>query len=112
MTTNGDLPTFLDPTSTTTPAVVDENGSLISTANTDAFSNLPSLPNSITLQPLVNVHKQRVLAALVQRVLAFQEFAESYPYSIPDPNIYFKCLKIRSLSPSLITECSIRLAQN
>lgn len=110
LTLNAELPTFLDPTSTNTPASVDETGSLSHVANPYAFAHLPQLPDDVPLRPLVNVHKFRLMAGIVQRVLAFQEFAEGYPYQV-DPNVYFKCLKIRCLEPSVMRECSLRLAQ-
>lgn len=108
MTSNAELPTFLDPTSINSPAVVDESGSLLSTSNPTAFSKLSPLPNNLSLQPLVNVNKQRMLANLVQKVLAFQEFSEFYPYEA-EPNLYFKCLKLRCLNPNIIKECSLSL---
>lgn len=110
LTINAELPTFLDPTCTTAPASIDANGSLISPVDPLAFASLPPLPPQTTLQPLVNLHKFRTMASVVQRVLAFQEFAEGYPYT-PEQAVYFKCLKIRCLNPGFIRECSLRLAQ-
>lgn len=108
---NAELPTFLDPTSTNTPASVDSTGALVHIADPSAFDHLPPLPHHMPLRPLVNVHKFRVQATLVQRVLAFQEFAEGYPYE-PETSVYFKCLKIRSLDSTAMREVSLRLAES
>lgn len=106
---NDELPTYLDPTSTNSPASVDSAGNLAEVADLSAFDHLAPLPSYLpALRPLVNVHKFRVQATLVQRVLAFQEFTEGYPYE-PESNVYFKCLKIRSLDSSVMHEVSHRL---
>lgn len=108
---NAELPTFLDPTSTNAPAAVDPLGSLKVTADPAAFADLPPLPSNMPLRPLVNVHKFRVMANIVQHgVLAFQEFAEGYTYQA-EPSLYFRCLKIRCLDSAQIHECSMRLPQ-
>lgn len=108
LTLNAELPTYLDPTSTNSPASVDSTGSLTRLADPTAFDHLPPLPSHMPLRPLINVHKFRVQATLVQRVLAFQEFAEGYPYE-PETSVYFKCLKIRSLESGVMREVSMRL---
>ena len=105
---NTELPTFLDPTSPNSAAHVDASGSLESVADPLAFAELPPLPDNLPLAPLVNVHKFRVMANVVQQVLSLQECAEGYSYE-PEPSLYFKCLKIRCLPPNLLRECSLRI---
>ncbi|GAA5931143.1 hypothetical protein JCM1841_002115 [Sporobolomyces salmonicolor] len=105
---NAELPTFLDPTSPNSPASVDASGSLTVVADPNAFVSLPPLPGDMPLRPLVNVHKFRKLATIVQRVRAFQQLADKYPYE-PTPSVYFKCLKIRCLEQSVMHEVSARL---
>ncbi|BGP35135.1 Guanine nucleotide exchange factor lte1 [Rhodotorula toruloides] len=105
---NAELPTFLDPTNLDIPAEVDAAGSLISLANLSAFDAVLPLPPSISLAPLVNVHKFRVLAGTVRKVVAFQDLANRYTFE-PTPNIYFKCLKIRSLEQDIMHELSRKL---
>ncbi|KDE02730.1 hypothetical protein MVLG_06744 [Microbotryum lychnidis-dioicae p1A1 Lamole] len=108
LTMNAELPTFLDPSSTDTPAEVDAEGTLVSLADPNAFNSLAPLPPSLRMRPLVNVHKFRVQARIVQDVLAAMEFAESYPYD-PDARWYLKCLKLRALSSDVMSELSRRL---
>ncbi|KAM0786187.1 hypothetical protein ACM66B_006994 [Microbotryomycetes sp. NB124-2] len=72
LSVNDELPTFLD-------------------SNTET-----SITRSTPSYPLVNVHKMRTVAALTQRVLAFQEFAEGYPFQV-DAKVYLKALKLRAL---------------
>ncbi|GAA5911341.1 mitotic regulator LTE1 [Sporobolomyces salmoneus] len=105
---NSELPTFLDPTSTNTPASVDSAGSLTSLAEPLAFESLSPLPDNVDLFPLVNLHKFRKLATIVQRVRTFQALSERYTFE-PAQNVYFKCLKIRSLDQVVMQELSSRL---
>lgn len=106
---NAELPTFLDPTSPSSPAMVDPaTGCLLSVADPSAFSNLPPLPEDIQLMPLVNVHKHRVMASVVQKVMVFQEMAELYPYEA-ESSVYLKCLKLRCLSGPAMRELAERI---
>ncbi|BGP43229.1 Guanine nucleotide exchange factor lte1 [Rhodotorula kratochvilovae] len=105
---NTELPTFLDPSSPHEPANVDSTGSLTSLADPSAFASFPPLPPGTPLAPLVNVHKFRVLAAVVQRVVAFQQLAAQYSYE-PQPKTYFRCLKIRCLEQGVMHQLSSRL---
>ncbi|EGU11422.1 hypothetical protein RTG_02580 [Rhodotorula toruloides ATCC 204091] len=105
---NAELPTFLDPTNPDIPAEVDAAGSLVSLADPSAFDELPPLPPSISLAPLVNVHKFRILAGTVRKVVAFQDLANRYTFE-PTPSVYFKCLKIRSLEQDVMHELSRKL---
>ncbi|GAA5861991.1 hypothetical protein JCM8547_001550 [Rhodosporidiobolus lusitaniae] len=108
---NAELPTFLDPTSPSTPASVDSSGSLTSLADPHAFDSLslPPLPPSMPLRPLVNVHKFRVLAQTVTTVQSLQELAQARFTHEPIPQIFFKCLKIRCLEQSVLHQLSAAL---
>ncbi|GJN93811.1 hypothetical protein Rhopal_006869-T1 [Rhodotorula paludigena] len=108
LATNAELPTFLDPTAPNASAAVNSAGSLTAVADPSAFADFPPLPPDTSLAPLVNVHKFRVLAQTVQRVLAFQELASRYAFE-PTPKVYFKCLKIRCLEQGVMRELSTRL---
>ncbi|BGP27425.1 Guanine nucleotide exchange factor lte1 [Rhodotorula toruloides] len=105
---NAELPTFLDPTNPEFPAALDAAGSLISLADPSAFDELAPLPPCISLAPLVNVHKFRVLAGTVRKVVAFQDLANRYTFE-PMQSVYFKCLKIRSLEQDVMHELSGKL---
>ncbi|KAK4705281.1 hypothetical protein P7C70_g924, partial [Phenoliferia sp. Uapishka_3] len=105
-----ELPTFLDPSSPTTPAEVNAVGDLERIADPTAFFSLRALPEGLRLRPLVNVHKFRMIADEVQLVLAFQEFSEKYLWE-PESSLYLRTLKIRCLDSNTLRECSIRLTQ-
>ncbi|GAA5930656.1 mitotic regulator LTE1 [Sporobolomyces koalae] len=105
---NTELPTFIDPSSTNSPACVDHAGSLTSIANPHAFDSLPNLPDGVALAPLVNLHKFRRLATIVQRIRTFQALSERYAFEPTQP-VYFKCLKIRALNQTVMHELSSRI---
>jgi len=105
---NAGLPTFLDPTSTNSPASVDASGALTSVADADAFASLTPLPEGFALCPLVNLHKFRRLATIVQRIRTFQALSERYTFE-PVQGVYFKCLKIRSLDQTVMASLSSRI---
>lgn len=105
---NAELPTFLDPTSTNSSASVDESGALTSVADVNAFASLNPLPEGFELCPLVNLHKFRRLATIVQRVRTFQALSERYAFE-PVQSVYFKCLKIRSLDQNVMSTLSSRM---
>lgn len=105
---NQELSTFLDPTYTGAPADVNAAGELVSVRNLNAFEHLSPLSYNMPLRPLVNVHKFRLQATVVQRVLAAQELASGYPFQ-PDTTRYLRTLKIRSLDSHLLHEVSKKL---
>jgi Gdp/GTP exchange factor required for growth at low temperatures len=103
---NFELPTFLDPSSPSNAASIDpETGALLTLSDPSAFDKLPPLPSNIQMMPLVNVHKFRVMANVIRRVLVFKELVEVYPFEA-DSELYLSCLKLRSLSMEKMRECS------
>ena len=103
-----ELPTFLDPTAPSAPASVDEvTGEFEAIHDDAAFADLPPLPSSVTLHPLVNVHKHRTIASIVQKILVFQEMAGLYPYEA-DATLFRKCLGLRTLHPDALMAASLR----
>ncbi|GAA5891516.1 hypothetical protein JCM8208_007309 [Rhodotorula glutinis] len=103
-----ELPTYLDPSSPSSPALVSPSGLLLSLASPSSFAHLPSLPSSTPLAPLVNVHKFRLLAGIVGRVVTFQRLAARYAHE-PTRGAYWRCLKIRCLDVGVARELSRRL---
>ncbi|KPV72035.1 uncharacterized protein RHOBADRAFT_56170 [Rhodotorula graminis WP1] len=103
-----ELPTYLDPSSPSSPAHVSPSGLLVSLASPSSFSHLPSLPPSTPFAPLVNVHKFRLLAGIVGRVVTFQRLAARYAHE-PTRGAYWRCLKIRCLDVGVARELSRRL---
>jgi hypothetical protein len=102
-----ELPTYLDPTAPNTSASRSDDDTLAAHANPSAFADLPALPTDVPLRPLVNVHKHRTLAAVVQKILVFQEMAGLYAYEA-DPTLFRKCLAIRCVLRSSRTLCGAR----
>ncbi|GAA5839110.1 hypothetical protein JCM9279_002599 [Rhodotorula babjevae] len=103
-----ELPTYLDPSSPSSPALVSPSGLLVSLSSPSSFSHLPALPPSTPLAPLVNVHKFRLLAGIVGRVVTFQRLAARYAHE-PSRGVYWRCLKIRCLDVGVARELSRRL---
>ena len=103
-----ELPTYLDPSSPSSPALVSPAGLLTSLSSPSSFAHLPALPSSTPLAPLVNVHKFRLLAGIVGRVVTFQRLAARYAHE-PSRGAYWRCLKIRCLDVGVARELSRRL---
>ncbi|PWY99233.1 ras GEF [Testicularia cyperi] len=121
---NDALPTFLDPTNPTQPArfekvpcedrpSVDADSaaealpSRFRPSRPDAFASLPPLPPSVKLEPLVNVHKFRNTAHIIQQISAFQMAAKNYSALFEaEKGAYVRCLKLRCLSGDLLARLS------
>ena len=65
LNTISSLPTYLDPTSPHSPAVVDSIGLLERVVDPGAFEGMGGLPSGVGLYPLINVHKFRLLSQYV-----------------------------------------------
>lgn len=105
---SSELPTFLDPSSPRAPATVSDALATISEyADPAAFTDLPQVPSDLPIRPLINVHKYRTIASIIQKVMSFKELANSYPYE-GEAYAYKKCLKIQCLPPQKIAELSLR----
>jgi GDP/GTP exchange factor required for growth at low temperature len=65
-------------------------------ARPEVFAALPPLPPSMTLEPLVNVQKQRRIAAVVKALVAGQNLAARVQYGV-DRKVYQRCLRLRGL---------------
>jgi len=103
---NDTLPTFIEPSSPNSSVDVDSTtGHLRSLADPNAFAHLPSLPKNVSLSPLVNLYKYRIIAITVKSVLAFQERLNSYEFQA-DANVYVKTLRIRCLEGEQLTQIS------
>jgi Gdp/GTP exchange factor required for growth at low temperatures len=50
----------------------------------------------MTLEPLINVHKQRLIAGVIKSLVAGQHLASHVQYPV-DKRLFQKCLRIRSL---------------
>lgn len=65
---SNELPTFLDPSSPGSPVEISpETAEMQTLADPSAFTDLPTLPESLPIYPLVNVHKHRTIASVVSK---------------------------------------------
>ncbi|KAF7977887.1 hypothetical protein HWV62_2432 [Athelia sp. TMB] len=85
------LPGLIDPT-----APHEAVGTYEGTAHPEVFSELEPLPPTIRLEPLINVHKQRLIADVIKTMVAGQHLASRVQYPV-DKKLFQKCLKLRGL---------------
>jgi len=103
------LPDYVDPTAPSEPVEVDPTGTLSSPLHPEVFATLAPLPESMTVEPLINVHKQRLIASVVRDVVSGQHMARKYNYTL-DRQLQRECLRLRALDnvSSFLSEgCSI-----
>ena len=62
----------------------------------EAFENAKQLPALMHVGPLVNVHKQRLIASVIKSLVAGQHLASRVSYEV-EPKLYWKCLRIKCL---------------
>ncbi len=91
------LPDLIDPTAPHEPVGIDSATNTFETpAHPDVFSTLAPLPASMQLEPLINVHKQRLISGVVKSLVAGQHLASKVQFPL-DKKIFQKCLKLRGL---------------
>lgn len=90
------LPDLIDPTAPNEASGVDQYGNLIHPAHPEVFATLAPLPASMQLEPLINVHKQRLIAKSIKALVAGQHLASRVQFPI-DRKLFQKCLKLRGL---------------
>mgnify|MGYP001476109059 CR=1 FL=1 len=96
------LPDLIDPTSPN--EVVGMNpvtGDFDPPAHPEVFDALAPLPPNIHLEPLVNVHKQRKIAAVIKSLVAGQHLASRVNFEI-DKKLYQRCQRLRALEPEML----------
>ncbi|KAK7688509.1 hypothetical protein QCA50_008047 [Cerrena zonata] len=91
------LPDLVDPTAPNQPVAINpETNSFESPAHPEVFSSLAPLPPSVQLEPLINVHKQRLIADVIKSLTAGQHLALRVQYPL-DKKLFQRCLKLRGL---------------
>ncbi|KAG6331060.1 hypothetical protein ID866_8029 [Astraeus odoratus] len=91
------LPDLIDPTSPHDPVGMDTHSlGFDSPAHPEVFDSLTPLPPSMQLEPLINVHKQRLIAGVIKDLVAGQHLASRVHFAV-DKKVFQKCLKIRGL---------------
>lgn len=101
------LPDLIDPTSPHDPVGMDSQSfSFDSPAHPDVFDSLTPLPPSMQLEPLINVHKQRLIAEVIKDLVAGQHLASRVNFAI-DKKLFQKCLRIRGLDSDTLQQVYI-----
>jgi hypothetical protein len=91
------LPDLIDPTSPHDPVGIDsQTVNFESPAHPEVFDSLTPLPPSMQLEPLINVHKQRLIAGVIKDLVGGQHLASRVQYPI-DKKLFGKCLRVRGL---------------
>lgn len=91
------LPDLIDPTAPHDHVNIDpETNTFEPPAHPEVFSNLVPLPPSVQLEPLINVHKQRLVAGVVKSLVSGQHLAAKVQYPI-EKKLFQKCLRLRGL---------------
>ncbi|KAI6020504.1 ras guanine nucleotide exchange factor domain-containing protein [Pisolithus marmoratus] len=84
----GKLPDLIDPTSPRDPVGMDSQSlSFDSPAHPDVLDSLTPLPPSMQLEPLINVHKQRLIAGVIKDLIAGQHLASRMNFTV-DKKLY------------------------
>ncbi|KAH9055883.1 hypothetical protein EDB83DRAFT_2391697 [Lactarius deliciosus] len=96
------LPDLIDPTAPTELVSTDpESGNFSAPAHPEVFDALPELPLSMHLEPLINVHKQRLVARTVKALVAGQHLASRVQHPI-DRRLFQRCLRLRGLDDATL----------
>ncbi|KAJ7042906.1 hypothetical protein C8F04DRAFT_1029796 [Mycena alexandri] len=91
------LPDLIDPTAPTETVGIDPvTSNFDAPSHPEVFSALAPLPPSMHLEPLINVHKQRLIAGVIKSMVAGQHLASRFHF-LPEKRLYQKCLRLRAL---------------
>lgn len=98
----GQLPDFIDATSPLSPVTLDpETNALSPPRAPEVFANLAPLPEGISLEPLVNVHKQRRIARVIKALVAGQHLADAARPDATtvnqDRRLMLRCVRLKAL---------------
>ncbi|KAF5329123.1 hypothetical protein D9758_017145 [Tetrapyrgos nigripes] len=77
-------------------------------AHPEVFSTLAPLPQSMHLEPLINVHKQRLIAGVIKSLVAGQHLASRVQFPI-DKKLFHKCLRLRGLDTETLRRALLML---
>lgn len=98
------LPDYIDPSAPHT-TMIPHAAISSSFLHPEVFSTLAPLPDTIPLTPLINIQKQRLIAALVKSVVAGQHLASNCQFKL-DRKLYQKCLRLRCLDPDTLLQAA------
>jgi len=107
------LPALIDPTAPYTQIGIDPYTTHFEPpSHPEVFSALQTLPDGMSLEPLVNVHKQRLIAGVVRAVVAGQHLASRVVFGsgiggnnggVGDRKVFQRCLKLRGLEADVVS---------
>ncbi|KAG6377845.1 hypothetical protein JVT61DRAFT_14626 [Boletus reticuloceps] len=98
------LPDLIDPTAPREPVSIDPHAvSFDSPSRPEVFDSLTPLPPSMQLEPLINVHKQRLIAGVIKDLVAGQHLASRVQFTI-DKKLFQKCLRIRGVEAEVLDQ--------
>ena len=96
------LPDLIDPTAPHQSVGVNSITNNFDTLyQPDVFSSLVPLPDSMNLEPLINVHKQRRIAEVIKSLVSGQHLASRVKFEI-DKKVFNRCLRLRALDDSTL----------
>jgi hypothetical protein len=96
------LPDLIDPTAPNETVGIDRNtNSFQSPAHPEVFATLAPLPSSMQLEPLINVHKQRLIASTIKSLVAGQHLASRVAHPV-DKRLFQRCVKLRGLNDTML----------
>ncbi|KAF5383915.1 hypothetical protein D9757_007421 [Collybiopsis confluens] len=103
------LPVLIDPTAPNEVVTFDPvSANLSPPAHPEVFSALVPLPPSMHLEPLINVHRQRLIAGVIKSMVAGQHLASRVQFPI-DKKLFHKCLRIRGLDSNTLQRALVML---
>lgn len=96
------LPDLVDPTSPNESVGYNATtGDFDPPVHPEVFDALEPLPATMRLEPLVNVHKQRKIAAVIKSLVAGQHIASRVHYEL-DKKLFQRCTRLRALEPEML----------
>ncbi|KAG8827377.1 hypothetical protein FRC19_003526 [Serendipita sp. 401] len=97
------LPDYVDPTAPTEPVEDEPGGALTQPRHPEVFSNLAPLPPSMTVEPLINVHKQRMISKVAIDFLNSQQLTGKYRIEL-EKKLHSRCLRLKTLD--MVRSCT------
>ena len=97
------LPAVIDPTAPHTLSALDTVNSVFeSPLHPEVFSSLAPLPPSMSLEVLINVHKQRRIADVIKSLVAGQHLASRVYFNVDNKKLFQRCLRLRGLDDTYL----------
>ena len=97
------LPAVIDPTAPHQLSALDTVNSVFqSPLYPEVFSSLAPLPPSMSLEVLINVHKQRRIADVIKSLVAGQHLASRVYFNVDNKKLFQKCLRLRGLDDAYL----------